>query len=227
MTNHIPCIIPTRLNKLFISYTNGGLSLFQPRDARTGYVLPNCTSYAESCFNHEVCMLTGIPDTIIYSFDGNAENWYKDAVRLKLERGDTPREGAMMCWSGGKGHVAIVDKIYEDGRLRIYESSYSAKEDFEIATINNKNGRWGMSSAYKFEGFVYNPMVKTISPIQEKTRCKVKLEAKEHIRVTLRNQDWVYTETWLVEKIYSERALIRCGNVYMNIKKEYLEVVTR
>lgn len=162
-TNHIKVIPPNKLDTYYISYKNKGISTFSPRDTRTGYVLPNCTAFAEGWFNKELNKIRNDKDKIVYSFNGNACDYFNDAKqRLKLNTGNKPEEGAMMCWSGGKGHVAIVDKVYEDGSIDISESNYGDTIDYKHFHMTNKNGRWGMSSAYTFLGFVYNPAIKQI-----------------------------------------------------------------
>ena len=163
-TNHIKCVYPVNTNKFYISTKKGGLSEYAIRDTRTGYTLPNCTAYAEVKFNEEYCRLTGIEDKIVYSFTGNAQNFYSYAQKIGLEVGSTPREGAIMCWSATdkKGHVAICDEVISASKVKLAESSYSGKV-YNCETVSNSNKRWGMSGAYTFLGFIYNPSVKDIS----------------------------------------------------------------
>ena len=76
------------------------------------------------------------------------------------DRGKTPRLGAVICWAKGKepGHVAIVEQINQDGSIVTSESGYSAKKDFWTQK-RKPNGNWGQSSAYQFQGFIYNPNI--------------------------------------------------------------------
>lgn len=296
VTNHINCIPPTKLDPYFIAVGYGGYSEYKVRDTRTGYTLPNCTAFAEGWLNKEFCRLTGHKDGIVYSFTGNACNFYNDAKRLGLETGKEPREGAIMCWSGGLGHVAICDKVNTDGSIIIAESAYGGTE-YHSYRATNANGRWTMSNAYVFLGFIYNPAVvqinpvepvqenkkkdqiqvisrdlrvrngaslnadvygfakqgyydvletqtadgyewmriaryqwcagvkgatRRITPIQVKSRVKVNPEAREHIRITLRDQDWIYEAVWIVEALYGTRALIFSNGTRLNVKLEYL-----
>lgn len=162
-TNHYKVIPPNKLDKYYISYQNGGISTFAPRDKRTGYTLPNCTAFAEGWFNKEYNHLKNEQDKIVYSFRGNACDFYKDAKRLGLETGKELKAGAMMCWSGGKGHVAICDRVLSDGTAEVCESNYSGVQDFKKFIASNSNGRWGMSSAYTFLGCIYNPAIKQVN----------------------------------------------------------------
>ena len=52
-TNHIKCKAPNKLDRFFISKANGGLSPNQRINARDGYVVPNCTGYANGWFSKE------------------------------------------------------------------------------------------------------------------------------------------------------------------------------
>lgn len=171
-TNHYKVIPPNKLDKYYISTKNGGYSEYSVRDTRTGYTLPNCTAFAEGWFNKEYSKLTGKKDGIHFSFNGNACNFYNDAKRLGLERGQEMREGCLICWSGGKGHIAVCNQVFSDGTIEICESNYSGGE-FKRFITSNSNGRWGMSSAYKFEGCIYNPSIKEIglpSPVEKNNR---------------------------------------------------------
>lgn len=161
-TNHYKVIPPTKLDKYFISTKKGGYSEFSERDTRTGYTLPNCTAFAEGWFNKEYNKLTGHKEGITFSFNGNAKDFYNDAKRLGLETGKEPKEGAIMCWSGGLGHVAICNQAFSDHTVEICESNYGGKEDFKRFIVSNSSGRYGMSNAYTFLGFIYNPAIREV-----------------------------------------------------------------
>lgn len=99
---------------------------------------------------------------------GNAGTWY-GYTSDGYKRGKTPALGAVICWSkpGAAGHVAIVEKINSDGSIVVSQSGYknevynpSSKSHFWTGTITPKNGQYGVSwnsSAYVFQGFIYNP----------------------------------------------------------------------
>ena len=128
----------------------------------TGLVLPSSAGYAWGRF-YELLGLTPQLST------GNAEEWWD--FNDGYERGNEPKLGAIMCWSqgidenetDGKGHVAIVEQINEDGSLDISESldstSGSFGINFRISTITNENNNWGKEIDYTFRGFIYCPAV--------------------------------------------------------------------
>ncbi len=126
---------------------------------KSGYGLPNCTCYAFGRFWE----LTG--GTIPKLSWGNAEDWW-GKTSDGYQRGQTPRLGAVICWrkgeagysTDGAGHVAIVEAINADGSIMTSESGYNSTKPFWTKTRSN-DGNWGQSSAYTFQGFIYNPVV--------------------------------------------------------------------
>ena len=70
--------------------------------------------------------------------------------------------GSIIVWEGVgnlAGHVAVIEKVYGPGDYFTSESSYGGKAFFN-ARRSNKNGRLGMSSNYKFLGFLKNEAIK-------------------------------------------------------------------
>lgn len=118
-----------------------------------GYGLPNCTAYAWGRW-YEI--IGKAPKLSL----GNAGNWYKN-IKDGYDRGDTPRLGAVICWSKvggeaqGKGHVAIVEDIKADGSIVIGESGYK-KFRFRIMTLKPP---YTYFTGYKLQGFIYCPKV--------------------------------------------------------------------
>lgn len=118
---------------------------------KCGYGMPNCTAYAYG----RVYELLGSKPKLCTS---NAENWY-DYTKDGYERGKVPKLGAVIVWSkgklhdgsDGKGHVAIVEKINEDGSFVTSNSGGSTL--FYKKTIPKSCEVKG----YKFEGFIYPP----------------------------------------------------------------------
>lgn len=86
---------------------------------------------------------------------GNAEIWYSNTID-GYERGQTPKLGAVICWysSVSGGHVAIVEKINQDGSILCSNSAYGGSR-FYTNTLTPPN--YNMGSAYTFQGFIYNP----------------------------------------------------------------------
>ena len=149
-------------------------------------VLANCVGWAIGRFNFETQ-----EGSCKYMGTMNAENFYANAYKWGLETGQTPKVGAIICWSKGKpayatdgaGHVAIVEQINADGSLLISESGYKSYI-FRNRTINNKNGNWGAGSSYHFQGFIYNPhIVKVTDPVPRNEEVNQLKILKDTLRV--------------------------------------------
>lgn len=116
---------------------------------------------------------------------GNAENFY-----LKNDgyaRGQAPKLGAVICWRKGKannandgaGHVAIVEKINEDGTILCSESNYGGSR-FNTRTLKASNSYY-LGKNYTFQGFIYLP----ISFEEEKPKEEIKLKFKMGDKVVI------------------------------------------
>lgn len=195
-TNHIRCIKPLRPNKYFINTTQGGYSKNVIRNQRDGWVLPNCTGFASGWFNFEYNKLMGKDPGLTFDyFIFDAQNfWWQitspDSKHYKaLPFGQEPKEGGIMVWNDSKniGHVAICDKVYPDGTIDYAESNYSGPE-YRLEHYSNANGRWGMSSAYKYLGCIYNPAVKPVEPINPQSK-KFMEDQIQVLSTTLRVRD--------------------------------------
>lgn len=64
---------------------------------------------------------------------GNGQDWVATASSLGGETGSTPRAGAIVSFVGGThgtpasyGHVAFVEKVYDDGSFLVSETNYGA-----------------------------------------------------------------------------------------------------
>lgn len=68
------------------------------------------------------------------------------------------KKGSTLAGKDGAGHVAIVERINDDGSIYTSESAYNGAAFFN-STRNNSNGRWGMGSSYSFRGCIINPSV--------------------------------------------------------------------
>lgn len=152
---------PEAGNKYYITKNRGGWSNAiqgKPVDSDCD-VLSNCVGYAYGRFNE-----IGGYGKCKYLCPVNAENFMQNKGSLKT--GQTPQLGACMVWqkgntlsnSDGAGHVAIVEKIISPTQIITSESAYGGKA-FYTQTRNKGTGNWGMGSAYKFLGFIYNPAV--------------------------------------------------------------------
>lgn len=153
---------PEKGNKFYTRKASGGYSTCikgKPTDECD--VLSNCVGYACGRFN-EIIGEMKYP-----SLNCNAENFIERAKNTYgLEISDVPTLGGIMVWqkgstlgsSDGAGHVAIVERIDSSNQIFTSESNYGG-EAFFNSTRTNKNGRWGLSSNYKFRGCIVNPAI--------------------------------------------------------------------
>lgn len=122
---------------------------------KNGSCLPNCVGYAWGRF-YEI--MNSKPKLS----RRNAEDWYGYTAD-GYKRGKHPRLGAVICWRKGRtgvhadgaGHVAIVEKIKEDGSIVVSESGYNS---FRFRTRTLKPP-YNIGSTYTFQGFIYNPEI--------------------------------------------------------------------
>ena len=166
-------------NKYYIRKAQGGYSnaiYGKPTDSECN-VLANCVGYAYGRFNE-----IGGYGYCKYLAPVNAENFMQ--YKGSCEVGMVPKVGACMVWEGKgdlAGHVAIVEKVYDNNHVYTSESGYGSKNPFWNSHRYNNNGRWGCNSNYKFLGFIYNPAVKE-EIIEAPVRKSVDELAREVIR---------------------------------------------
>lgn len=157
-------------NKYYIRTVSGGLNgAVAGKPVISGAnVLCNCVGYANGRFNEIINNpdLKGIVKAFKYQLVCNAENFIESAKKQGLKISSTPIEGGIMVWqrgatlsgSDGAGHVAVVERVYDDGTIMTSESGWNAWA-FKTVRRSNSNGRWGQSSAYKFRGCIINPSI--------------------------------------------------------------------
>ena len=154
---------PEKGNKYYIRKDAGGYStaiLGNPTDPDCN-VLSNCVGYACGRF-HEIA-----GDTTFSLIDPiNAENMYANGIQHGLKTSQSPQLGAIIVWQkgptlsykDGAGHVAIVEKINDDGSIVTSESGYGCENPFWTATRKKgSDGNWGAGADYMFLGFVLQP----------------------------------------------------------------------
>lgn len=156
---------PANTDPNFINYAYGGNNRCIAID-NTGYVLPNCTGY---CWGRWLEL--GVTNCLLST--GNATNWYGHTSD-GYQRGSTPRQGAVACWSGGsggEGHVAIVEKITTTG-VTVTESAYNSYT-FRTNTYPANMTK----SGYTFQGFIYIPLsfADYLLAIRRRKQLKVKV----------------------------------------------------
>lgn len=132
---------------LWLSTTVGGLNPFSVKN--NGDTLPNSAAYAWGRF-YEILGQEPKLST------GNPAQWYLNTSD-GYTRGLAPNLGAIVCWQGSDGHVAIIEQINDDGSIITSESDSS--NYWKLTTRTNTDGNWGAGSNYKFQGFIYNPKI--------------------------------------------------------------------
>lgn len=148
-------------NKQYITRGAGGWSNCikgYPMDP-TANVLANCVGYASGRFNELIQEARDFNECRYTNLRCNASGFIQRAKEASLEIGNTPKVGAIMCWGGGNGgcgHVAVVERVDSNNQVYTSESDYSGTT-FYNAIRNNSNGRWGLSSTFYFQGFIYEP----------------------------------------------------------------------
>ena len=135
-------------NRQIIPANYGSLSAWY------GSVLANCTGYV-----HGRWMELGSVTSEVYGIsNGNASTYFSH--NDGYERGQTPRLGAIACYSGGlyggAGHVAIVEKVNTDGSCVVSQSNYGISI-FEVVTLPANGYNPWASQGLVFNGFIYHP----------------------------------------------------------------------
>lgn len=108
---------------------------------QTGTPMPNCVAYAYG----RIYEMNGEAPLITH---GSAGDWYgMNKANGYYDYGNTPKVGAVACWSG---HVAIVEKINKDGSVTISESHWGGTY-FDVRTYENMDSHYGQT----FQGYIY------------------------------------------------------------------------
>ena len=150
-------IAPSKNDKRFINYQYGGWSIAIPIDKTTGYTLPNCAGYAHGRLL-EILGRTSVDWKIPAS---NGEDFLDKAKENGMSTGTVPKLGAAICWRAGQkhnsadgyGHVAIVEKIYDNGDILVSQSGLNGLE-FYTTRLTKASG-YIYSADRPLEGFVY------------------------------------------------------------------------
>lgn len=148
---------PSYTDKRWIQVESGGFN-----QCIYGYyggpsVLPNCTGYVHG----RVMELRGVnTDDSGLSF-GHAATYYNGSSADWTHSQD-PELGAVMCWGGGYGHVAVVEQIIDNNTVVLSESSWGTAAipavRFRTLTVTRANG-WRVSydPNLPWQGFLINP----------------------------------------------------------------------
>lgn len=145
-----------------IKYSNGYSPCIQAAASRRVKgldTLPNCVALCVGEFNER-------GDYGYCKWLGNFMAYYmiEAAKKQGLKVTEKPTVGGVMCWSGGKageGHVAMVEKVMDNGYVVTHESEYYGKPSV-VYVRRNTDGNWRtgcywMDSSYKYQGCIMHP----------------------------------------------------------------------
>lgn len=185
--------------------------------ATASVCLPNCTTYVmgrsgeiagKSCRDNEIMNRTGFP---------NASDWFSNA---KWETGQTPKLGAIACWTDNGnnwgGHVAIVEAT--DGTNENTYLSMSGYQDASSGTRSftnpGKDASWYYqyldftttnyyyttydSRGGSFLGYIYNPYIgitTSITSSVSKDTTKNQIKLNDNVTLNVRVDPSVQSQT--------------------------------
>ena len=148
---------PSKTDKHFINYKNGGFNTCIVINQSTGYVMPNCVGYAQG----RLLEIRGESKVNWKTPACNAEDWYDTAQKNGMSVGQTPKLGAVVCWRAGQthnsadgaGHVAVVEEIKPNGDIVVSQSAYGGQE-FYLTTLTKASG-YMYAASRPLVGFIY------------------------------------------------------------------------
>jgi N-acetylmuramoyl-L-alanine amidase len=114
-----------------------------PMYAGNTYAFGNCTAYA-----YDRRTELGLP---VSAHWGNASTWAAAAARDGLSVSHSPSVGAVMQNGGGAGHVAIVEKILDNGDIQISEMNASVSG----GGYNIVSGRTVSASSVPYYNYIH------------------------------------------------------------------------
>lgn len=123
--------------------------------------MPNCTMYAFCRTYEETETTERYPVARSSGGFGNAKDWYKDSP---LPKGSQIKTGAIACFDGKCGHVAIVERVIDDTHALISESQYDSDKSlrnykyWQKRIVELQVGKATLSGVGKLQGFLYPPI---------------------------------------------------------------------
>ena len=222
---------PSTTDKNYIRYDKGGYNYCI--EISSGSCLSNCVGYAWGRWR---CLLGKYHNLS----RGNAENWWGHTSD-GYKRGQTPKLGAVVCWSKGRvgvesdgaGHVGIVEVIRED-EIVVSMSEHLGRRWF---TRTFKKGSYDYNG-YVFQGFIYLPVEfeedkKTETTTNKTpTTSKAKFAKGDKVKVTKAvtyegKSFKVYYDTYSVLEVSGDRVVIGInGTITAAVKDTNLTKVT-
>lgn len=158
-----------------------------------GSVLPNCIGYSVGRFNQRLKIGS-------CKYGGNykyVEDFIKKCKSQGLKTGDTPKEGAIMCFGKGSAqHYANVEKVLSKTKVQTTESgwNYQKKPIVREVTRAKGSGNWG-SEKKAFICFIYppetGPKYKTYIVKKGDTLAKIARQFKTTVKQLAKDNDIV------------------------------------
>ena len=73
---------------------------------------------------------------------GNAKNWYYNAQRSGYRTGHTPKRYAVIQSTAGYyGHVAVVERVYSNGSIKVSEYNYNRPNAYGTRYLSKWSAR--------------------------------------------------------------------------------------
>ena len=114
-----------------------------------GSVLANCTGYVHGRWIE----IAGRTADDFGISNGNANTYWSHSD--SYTRSQTPAVGAIVCYNGQYGHVAIVERVNSDGSILVSQSNYGGTV-LETLTLRPPSyAQYGVTC----RGFIVNPYV--------------------------------------------------------------------
>ena len=123
-----------------------------------GSVLPNCTGYVHGRWIE----ISGYTQETGLSL-GNASSYYGHTSD-GYTRSSEPTLGACICFSGGAGHVGVVEEIASDSSYIVCSESNYGGSRFVMRTRYRSNNWKLAGSSVTFQGFIVNPWISDTPP---------------------------------------------------------------
>ena len=142
---------PDISNKYYLHTSYGGLNsciLGSNQGSYKGSALPNCVGYAWGRAYEITGKKPALSQNNASTFWGRTSDGYA--------RGQTPKAGAIVCWSGGStgaGHVAVIESV-SGSVITISESMWSGSY-FKVRTGTIQELTKWLGSSFTFQGYIY------------------------------------------------------------------------
>lgn len=175
---------------------------------------PNCTLY---CLGRLAELYNrNIADDYFENWIGNAKTWHSEIISDR-KRSDKPALGAIACFDGTYGHVAIVEMIEGNNVTISYQEKNGTKfsivtEPFKVGTKYSKYG-WGAFQGYVYPKDDFYIETKTIDELATEVYQGLWGNGQERYdRLTKAGYEYDKVQARVNEKYYSNEQNIKVGD---------------